>query len=98
MPIPPLREQHEIRTIVDEQLSVYEAVELQVRTHSARATRLRQSILKRAFEGKLVPQDPKDEPAGVLLERIRRGRAELEGEGKGGQGRIRRKIRQKTRL
>ncbi|PJB70943.1 MAG: hypothetical protein CO096_10550, partial [Armatimonadetes bacterium CG_4_9_14_3_um_filter_66_14] len=35
-----------------------------------RAARLRQSLLKRAFEGKLVPQDPTDEPATALLQRI----------------------------
>ena len=40
-----------------------------------RAARLRQAILKKAFEGKLVLQDPKDEPASVLLDRIRATRA-----------------------
>ena len=41
-----------------------------------RAARLRQAILKKAFEGKLVPQDPNDEPASVLLQRISRSRPE----------------------
>ena len=39
-----------------------------------RAARLRQSILKRAFEGGLVPQDPADAPASELLERIKKER------------------------
>jgi type I restriction enzyme S subunit len=49
-----------------------------------RAVSLRQSVLKEAFAGRLVPQDPNDEPASVLLERIRlrrenpNGPAELE--------------------
>jgi len=43
------------------------------------AERLRQSILKRAFEGRLVPQDPNDEPAEKLLERIKAEKANREG-------------------
>ena len=42
------------------------------------AERLRQSILKRAFEDKLVPQDPEDEPAWVLLERIKAEKTQRE--------------------
>jgi type I restriction enzyme, S subunit len=47
-----------------------------LRSAELRAARLRKAILAKAFSGQLVPQDPKDEPAGVLLERIRaeRGR------------------------
>jgi type I restriction enzyme S subunit len=49
-----------------------------------RSDRLRQSILKRAFEGKLVPQDPEDEPAIELLARIQAaGEVGKEGPGKG---------------
>ena len=43
-----------------------------------RSERLRQSILEKAFEGKLVPQDPTDEPAEKLLERIRAEKAARE--------------------
>ena len=41
----------------------------------ARSAGLRRSVLKAAFEGRLVPQDPSDEPASVLLERIAAERA-----------------------
>jgi len=56
---------------VERRLSVVQEVETVIAANLAHAERLRQSILKRAFEGKLAPQDPNDEPACVLLERIK---------------------------
>ena len=73
-PLPPFSEQSEIVQIIEERLSVAKHVEDTIDASTAHARILRQSILKRAFEGKLVPQDPNDEPASVLLERIRAAR------------------------
>jgi type I restriction enzyme S subunit len=78
---PPLTEQEQIAEDVAETLSQIDAAEIQVEQSLLRASRLRQSILKQAFEGKLVPQDPKDEPASVLLARLRASRAHDEANG-----------------
>ena len=94
IPLPPLAEQRRIVAEVERRLSVVQQAEATVEASLARAERLRQSILKQAFSGRLVPQDPDDEPASVLLERIR---AEREAEAhaavaaKGKSGRSRRK-------
>jgi type I restriction enzyme S subunit len=71
LPFPPLPDQGRIVAEAERRLSVIEALESAVDHGMKRAERLRQSVLKRAFEGRLVPQDPNDEPASVLLERIR---------------------------
>jgi type I restriction enzyme S subunit len=71
IPLPPAIEQREILALAQQRVSQIDALELQLIALVARAARLRQAILKAAFEGRLVPQDPSDEPAAVLLERIR---------------------------
>jgi type I restriction enzyme S subunit len=81
-PLPPVEEQAAIIDEVDSHFSLIDAAEKAINLSLARASRLRQSILKQAFEGKLVPQDPTDQPASVLLERLRASRSVHEGNGK----------------
>lgn len=71
VPLPPIEEQQAIVNEVAERLSQIDLAESTINQGLLRATRLRQSILKQAFEGKLVPQDPNDEPADELLKRIK---------------------------
>lgn len=80
--LPPAQEQRIIVEEVERYLSVAEAAESMVNSELKRAEKLGQSILKQAFSGKLVPQDPTDEPASVLLERIKEEKAKREQEKK----------------
>ena len=82
LPLPSLPEQEQIVSEVDRRLSFVIQAESQITADLKRSTRLRQSILKQAFEGKLVPQDPKDEPATKLLERIKAEKADTNGKAK----------------
>lgn len=74
-PLPPLSEQIEIVAIAESELSRVTALELDIKTSLKQSAAQRKNILKAAFSGQLVPQDPGDEPAAVLLERIRAERA-----------------------
>ncbi len=74
VPIPSLPEQQEIVRLLDEQFTVIEQNEREIDAALKRSAALRQSILKKAFTGQIVPQDPTDEPASALLERIREER------------------------
>lgn len=75
IPLPKTDEQIEIVRRVEQLFAFAERLETGVKAAQARIDRLTQSILAKAFRGELVPQDPKDEPARALLERIKAQRA-----------------------
>lgn len=75
VPVPPKEEQELIASRLGKASMQMEKMCEQLENAAARLATLDQSILAKAFRGELVPQDPNDEPAAVLLERIRAERA-----------------------
>jgi len=69
--LPPLDEQKEIVRRVEELFKFADQIEERYKKARGHTDKLTQSILAKAFRGELVPQDPNDEPASVLLERVR---------------------------
>ncbi|HET9194947.1 MAG TPA: restriction endonuclease subunit S [Vicinamibacterales bacterium] len=70
IPLPPASEQALITEMTDDQLSIIDHIESEVSAKLSAARAFRQAILRHAFDGKIVPQDPNDEPASELLRRI----------------------------
>jgi type I restriction enzyme S subunit len=70
-PVPPIEEQEETVSRLSAELSRIEKVEYFCMSEGVRSTALRQSILRDAFSGRLVRQDPTDEPATELIARIK---------------------------
>lgn len=77
IPFPDLKTQLNIVQHLEEKLSLCDNTETTIRDEINKAFGLRQSLLQKAFEGKLVEQNPNDEPARVLLERIKKEREEF---------------------
>ncbi len=84
--LPPEEEQCYIVEAINRQFSVADGLEEVIKLKLQQSESLRQSLLKKAFSGLLVPQDPNDEPASVLLERIRAEREAATAGGKGKRG------------
>ena len=75
IPVPTLAEQERIVAEIESRFERADALETAVDRALNDAEKLKQAVLKKAFSGELVPQNPDDEPASVLLDRIRTARA-----------------------
>ena len=82
IPLPSLPEQQHIVEEIEKRFAVADELEKAVNEGLEKADKLKQSILKKAFEGKLVAQNPNDEPASILLARIQKEQKPTKGKKK----------------
>jgi type I restriction enzyme S subunit len=76
VPIPDFETQVRVAALLDDQLSLQEHLRAEIDKTTRAAHAMRRAILAAAFSGRLVPQDPADEQASVLLEHVRAERAD----------------------
>ena len=77
IPLPSIKKQKEIASIIEQGFSLVKNSENIVKSMLNELESLRSSILKQAFEGKLIPQDPNDESAKVLLQKIKQEKEKI---------------------
>ena len=82
VPVPPVEEQQRIVSILADSINKIRNIDVLKNELTASVEKAKSKILDLAIRGKLVPQDPNDEPASVLLERIRTEKEELIKQGK----------------
>lgn len=86
VPLPPLDEQEAIASGIDSAFAVIDRLAADAASACKLVDRLDQAVLAKAFRGELVPQDPTDEPASVLLERINAERSDAPKQKRRGKG------------
>jgi type I restriction enzyme S subunit len=91
-PLPSLEEQKEIVKQVEKLFAWADKVEAHYQKAKEQVDKLTQSVLAKAFRGELVPQDPNDEPAEKLLERILKEKAKMEMDLKAMKKKVRKKL------
>ncbi|MBK9510899.1 MAG: restriction endonuclease subunit S [Cytophagaceae bacterium] len=83
LPLPSLEEQIKIVKQVENLFAFADKIEVRYTKAKTMLDKLPQSILAKAFRGELVAQDPNDEPASVLLERIKKEKDKISADKKG---------------
>ncbi len=82
LPIPPKLEQQKIILEIEQYFKLVQSIETEQESLNQLSDQLKKKVLETAMQGKLVPQDPSDEPASVLLKKIRAEKQRLYEEGK----------------